>query len=387
MQKPMGLVPRDPIVLTKPGPEFGGVEIRMAKRSSVRMMSRSVLTRIYAVHRSISSGRCPSVQQLACELEVSRRTIERDLEQMRDHLGAPIVYDREAAGYRYAETYSLPQVRLSVGEMAVILIGQELLSSLAGTPWARAARDVMEKLPLLLGDDVSIDVESLTVDPSEVTFGLPKLRGDERSVSERFSVMLDAIAARRTVKIVYYAASRGEQTTRYLDPYHLRLEQGAWYVIGHCHKRGELRIFALDRIRELTPTDQRFTRPTDFSVDDYLRHSWDLHKGPEHRVVIEFDEKESRWIRERIWQDGQRISEKPDGGVVLELRVAGLEAIQRWIMGFGSHARVIHPPALAEAISAEAGAVRRLYTQSHTEPKRTGDRQSTYRGQITVLDS
>jgi predicted DNA-binding transcriptional regulator YafY len=331
------------------------------RRCPARTMSRSVLTRIYAIDHAIALGRCPSVRSLATELEVSTRTIERDLEQLRDHLGAPLVYDRRLGGYRYAESYKLPQVRLTAGEIAVLLIGQELLSALAGTPWAQAARQVMAKLPLLLGDYVSIDIEALTIDPSEVSFGLPRLRGDEESVSTRFSAILDAISARRTVELRYYAASRNEETVRKVDPYHLRMEQGAWYVIGRCHTRGDLRIFALDRIRDLTVTSLAFTRPPDFSIESYLRHAWDLQKGPEHRVVVEFDEEQSRWIRERTWQDGQKISEKPDGGVVLELNVTGLEAIQRWIMSYGSHARVLDPPQLVDSIRREAEAVVRSY--------------------------
>jgi len=333
-------------------------------RCTTRTMSRSVLTRIYAIDRAIASGRCPSVRSLASELEVSTRTIERDLEQLRDHLGAPLVYDRKMGGYRYSDSYRLPQVRLTTGEIAVLLIGQELLSALAGTPWAQAARHVMAKLPLLLGDDVSIDVEALTIDPSEVSFGLPRLRGDEVSVSKRFSAILDAISARRTVELLYYAASRNEETVRKVDPYHLRMEQGAWYVIGRCHTRGDLRIFALDRIRDLTVTSQAFTRPPGFSIESYLRHAWNLQKGSEHRVVVEFDEEQSRWIRERIWQDGQKITEKPDGGIVLELRVTGLEAIKRWIMSYGSHARVLDPPELADSIRREAEAVTRSYADS-----------------------
>ena len=331
------------------------------RRCPARTMSRSVLTRIYAIDHAIALGRCPSVRSLATELEVSTRTIERDLEQLRDHLGAPLVYDRRLGGYRYAESYKLPQVRLTAGEIAVLLIGQELLSALAGTPWAQAARQVMAKLPLLLGDYVSIDIEALTIDPSEVSFGLPRLRGDEESVSTRFSAILDAISARRTVELRYYAASRNEETVRKVDPYHLRMEQGAWYVIGRCHTRGDLRIFALDRIRDLTVTSLAFTRPPDFSIESYLRHAWDLQKGPEHRVVVEFDEEQSRWIRERTWQDGQKIAEKPDGGVVLELNVTGLEAIQRWIMSYGSHARVLGPPQLVDSIRREAEAVVRSY--------------------------
>lgn len=332
-------------------------------KSSAARATRPVLVRIYAIDRAIASGQYPNTKSLAQTLEVSKRTIERDIELMRDQLGAPIEYDRIRRGYYYSSSFSLPQVKLSVGEVAVLLIGQELLSGLAGTPWAQSARRVMEKLPLLLGDDVSVGVDALAVDQNYVSFGLPRLRGDEELVSQYFSVLLEAIFERRTVRLEYYAASRDEVSIRDVDPYHLRLEQGAWYLIGFCHLRQELRVFALDRIRSLASTHHTFKRPEDFSIEDYLRGAWDLQKGEIHRVIIRFDRKQARWIRERVWQDTQILRETPDGGVELELEVAGLEAIQRWIMSFGSHARVIAPPELAASIRCHAERMVQLYSQ------------------------
>lgn len=316
--------------------------------------TRSVFARIYVIDRAVASGQYPNAESLAQSLEVSKRTVERDLELLRDLLGAPIVYDRRRRGYYYSNDFTLPQIGLSAGEVTVLLIGQELLSGLAGTPWAYAARRVIQKLPLLLGDDVSIGMDSWAMDPAYVSFGFPRLRGDEETVSKYFATLLEAISSCTRVTLEYYAASRNEVSTRDVDPYHLRMEQGAWYLIGFCHKRQDLRIFAIDRIRGLTVTDQRFSRSSGFSVSDYLRNAWDLQKGKAYRVVIAFDREQARWIRERVWQDTQVLTDTPDGGMTLELEVTGLEAIQRWIMSFGGHARVLHPPELADSVRRQA---------------------------------
>ncbi|MBE3574959.1 MAG: transcriptional regulator [Firmicutes bacterium] len=313
--------------------------------------TRLVYSRLQRLHQLLSSGRCPTLADLARELEVSTRTVERDLQQLRGYC-APVIYDRARRGYRYERPFQLPQFNISAGELAILLIGQRLLAEMAGTPFADAARTVIAKLPAMLGEQVSFDPNTFISD--EISFGVPAVRGDEGRLARHFNRLAEAIAHQRTVRLRYYAASKDTTSEREVDPYHLRLTDGAWYLIGHCHLRNELRIFAVDRILELTVTDRTFKRPADFSIDTYLSLSWGIERGPERTVRVAFDAEQARWIRERVWHQGQRLTETGDGGVILEVRVSGLESIKRWILSFGSHARVLEPAELAEAVRREA---------------------------------
>lgn len=317
--------------------------------------SRPIFGRLYHLHYAIKSGRCPSVVELAAELGVSERTVERDLQQLRD-LYAPLVYDRVRGGYRYEGDYGLPQVKLTAGELTVLLIGQRLLSELAGTPFAAAARRVMEKLPFILGEEMSVEAEPFG---EEISFGLPRVRGDQDRLGRHFDLLAEAIAHRRTVRMVYHALTRDATTEREVDPYHLRFEAGAWYAIGYCHLRRDLRIFAVDRIKELSLTGKTFERDSDFTIRQYLGLSWGIERGPEYFVRVAFDADQARWVRERVWHETQRLVDTPDGGVILEVKVSGLESIKRWILGFGRHARVLSPPELARMIREEAEGILR----------------------------
>ena len=314
--------------------------------------ARPVIVRLFAIHRALETGECPSAAEIANRLEVSARTVERDLEQLRDFFGAPLIYDRFRRGYRYERPFSLPRASLTAGELAVLLIGQRLLAETAGTPFAGAAQKVIGKLPLLLGEEVSVD-------PGEISFGLPKVRGDRRELEVHFDLLSEAIASQRTVRMKYYAVTRDETLVREVDPYHLRLEAGAWYVIGYCHLRRDLRIFAVDRIEELELTGKRFERASSFTIEQYLGLSWGIESGPLHRVRVAFDPSQSRWIRERIWHEGQRLTETQDGGVILDMQVSGLQSIKRWILGFGRHARVLEPPELVRMVREEAEGILR----------------------------
>jgi predicted DNA-binding transcriptional regulator YafY len=317
--------------------------------------TRAVIYRILMIHRMLESGSCPCVKEIAEKLEVSRRTIERDIELLRDQFSAPLEYDHFKRGYRYTRQYTLPSVRLTEGEVAVLIMGQRLLTETAGTIFAESARQVIEKLPLLLSDKVSIDMNAF-MNPfsGEISFGALPVRGDEDVLTSHFRLLSEAIAKNHTVNMEYYTATRDVSSRRDYDPYHLRMEDGAWYVIGYCHTRKELRTLAVDRIRSLTVTDRVFKRPSDFSIDEYLGHSWGIERGKEYTVKVAFDPIQARWIRERQWHHNQKLTELDDGGVMLEVVVSGLESIKRWIMGFGSHARVLEPPELVSIIRKEA---------------------------------
>lgn len=313
--------------------------------------TRAVMYRILMIHRMLESGACPCVKDIAEKLEVSRRTIERDIELLRDQFGAPLEYDHFKKGYRYTRSFSLPTIKLTEGEVAVLLMGQRLLAETAGTIFADAARQVVNKLPLLLADKMSIDLNAFA---GEISFGSPPVRGDEDKLTSHFRLLSEAIAKNHIVNMEYYTATRDASSWRDYDPYHLRMEAGAWYVIGYCHTRQELRTLAVDRIRSLKLTERIFKRPRDFSIDDYLDHSWGIERGAECNVKVVFDTVQARWIRERQWHPNQKLTELEDGGVLLEVTVSGLESIKRWILGFGSHARVLEPAELVEEIRAEA---------------------------------
>lgn len=338
----------------------------MASSDRVRE-TRHVITRVYRLHHALAGGQCPSLAELAQRLEVSQRTVERDLQQLRD-LCAPVVYDRARQGYRFDGPFELPRLNISAGELTVLLIGQRLLAEAAGTPFADAARLVMSKLPAMIGDEVSVDPSHLT--PEGISFGAPAVRGDEARLARHFDQLAEAIAHRRTVRMRYYAATRDVISERDVDPYHLRLNEGAWYLIAQCHLRGELRVFAVDRIVELTATDRTFARPAEFDVDQYLGRSWGIEHGSEHDVRIAFDAVQARWIRERVWLPGQRLTESSDGGVILEVRVSGLESIKRWILSFGSHARALAPAELVETVRTEAARMADSYAMGDAARER-----------------
>ncbi|MGB9880990.1 MAG: helix-turn-helix transcriptional regulator [Anaerolineae bacterium] len=306
--------------------------------------------RLFEIHRLISQGTYPNCAYLSQRLEVHRRTVERDIERLRDLFCAPIEYDPKRRGYYYTETFSLPMMRLREGEAIALFLGQKLLMQCRGTPFEEPVRQAMAKIRMLLPHEVEVNLER-TVDA--VSFHVEPLRGEEVEVAARYQTLVTAVEQRRTIEMDYFTASRGVATRRRVDPYHLRFADGAWYCIGYCYERKDVRIFALDRMVHLSLTDDRFEVPSDFSMDGYLANSWVIERGEPRKVVIEFDAEQARYVRGRRWHHSQVTEDLPDGSLRMTLTIGGLGELTRWVMSFGSHAKIVEPEDLRDAVRTE----------------------------------
>lgn len=299
--------------------------------------------RLYRIQLQIASGSYPNCVSLARQLEVHQRTVERDIARLRDIFDLPIAYDRQHNGYYFTREFFFPPVRLKEGEAVVLFLGQKILSQCRGLPFEEEVRQALEKVGLLLTDDATV---SSRVVEQTISFHIDPIRGREEQVGRDFAVLENAIQHHRVVFMRYYSLARDQITERKVDPYHLRFSDGVWYLIGFCHRRRDYRTFALDRILELSATDEGFEPDPRFSVEDYLAHSLFIERGQTQTVALRFDEDQARYVRGREWHPSQQIEELPSGGLILRLEIGGLGEVKRWLLTFGSHVEVLEPPAL-----------------------------------------
>ncbi|UNC93178.1 helix-turn-helix transcriptional regulator [Candidatus Contubernalis alkaliaceticus] len=325
------------------------IDVSNYKASAV---DRARFARIYYIHQQLITKCYPNVPKLASKLEVTQRTVERDIEYMRDRLGAPIQYIRSRRGYHYKDnSFQLPPICLTEGELVAIFLGQKLLAQCAGTPLEGVIRSAVEKIALLMPDGISVDTNSLD---HLISFDVKTLRGNEQRLAEIYNQIAGALENSKTVWMKYYGISRDEVNERNVDPYHLRYFQGAWYLIGYCHLRENIRIFALDRIQELQRTSLSFEMAPGFNVQEFLCSTLGIQFDSEpQEVVIKFDSHQARWIRERKWHSTQEINYEPDGSLILSLKVCGMGEVKRWVLGFGHHAEVIMPVDLRKEVQLE----------------------------------
>ena len=324
--------------------------------------TRPQLYRIVYIDKTIKAMRYPNARSLAEELEVHQRTILRDVGFMKDMLSAPLEYDPKKRGFFYNQAdYTLGLLKITEGELLALCLGHNLLVKCKGTPYTQAIISAFNKICGYAQDTVEIDFGQLT---EAISFDLEPLRGDEKRVAAHFAAIGAAIKERKTVNLLHYAIARDSCRERLVDPYQLRYYQGAWYMIGFCHLRRAVRIFALDRIRKIKHTESTFASHMDFNQNTYLQDSFQLFKGDnDHQVKIWFSPDQARWIRERIWHPTQTIEENPDGSLILTIKTSGLFQVKRWVLSFGAQAKVLAPPGLASEVAQELASARELYRQ------------------------
>jgi predicted DNA-binding transcriptional regulator YafY len=319
--------------------------------------SRPPFERMLRIHQAIQGGRHPNATRLARELEVSTKSIHRDLEFMRDRLELPLAYDPGRRGYVYTEEVSgFPALQMTEGELFALLVAEKAVRQYRGTSFERPLVSAFRKLAAALPETVSISLADWGETISFRTSAEPLLD------LERFNVLAQAAARRRQVRLRYRKPGQKATETRTVDPYQLANINGEWFLFGYCHLRRDIRTFAPARILAVEETGCRFVRPQRFSLEKRLRDSFGVITGVgEHQVIIRFDEWVADYIREKRWHPSQELREQPDGGVELLLRLSSLTEVQRWILSWGGRAKVVAPPELAASVRHEAEGILARY--------------------------
>jgi predicted DNA-binding transcriptional regulator YafY len=155
--------------------------------------------------------------------------------------------------------------------------------------------------------------------------------------------------------------SRKKKTRRKVAPYKIWFFDGAFYLVGYCGLRKDIRIFALDRIKALQSTDKTFEMPEDFKVENFMQTSFGVFHGKPQHVRIRFAAEVAGYISEKTWHKTQKIMPQNDGSVIFEARVAGTDEIKYWLMSWGGKAEVLSPARLRDEMRAEAQSMLRCY--------------------------
>lgn len=324
-----------------------------ARRSSRGLRSRPPLERMLRIHRAVQEGRWPNATTLAAENEVSAKSIQRDLEFMRDRLNLPLVYDGVRHGYYYSEEVSsFPTLQITEGELFALLVAEKAVQQYRGTNFEKPLLSALRKMAAALPDTISLHLADWDRTISFRTSAEPILN------LEIFDRLARATAGCEEIEIEYRKPSRRETEVRRIDPYHLANINGEWYLFAFDHLRHDLRTFVPARIRSARATGRRFRRPTRFSVDQHLRDSFGVHSAEgRFDVGVRFSPAVADYIREKRWHPSQVLRELEGGGIELRLRLSSLVEVQRWILGWGGAAVPLRPPELVESIRRAAQAL------------------------------
>lgn len=309
------------------------------------------------LHAALKARHFPNCQKIAAELEVSAKTIQRDIDFMRDRLGLPIAYHPQEFGFHYTEAVTgFPNIEVSEGEITALLVAQKALAQYKGTPFERPLHSAFRKITDGLKDRVSFSWTDLD---DVISF---RSAGASPADLELFEVVSKGVLRSVEIEFDYRKLKSSGYERRRVQPYHLGCLENQWYLFAQDLERAQVRTFALPRMRNVSLTTKGFRRPADFSISRILSGSFGVHSaGKKQRIRLQFDSFAARLVSERTWHESQRIQPQPDGSMILRLELGGLEEIERWILSWGSHVRVLEPRALADKIRKEAEAIAKHY--------------------------
>ena len=330
--------------------------------------------RLYKIELLVRQrGSIPFVELLAA-LEVSRATLKRDLEYLRDQLGAPIEYDRSSNGYRFATgvagtagmaggpaasgpRHELPGLWFNERELYSLLMAHQLLSGIdANGMLSRHLQPLLDRIHDLLGPGGETDAKALMKRVKIIS----ALR---RPVApECFERMAEALMRRRRLQMRYLTRARGEVGDREVSPQRLVHYRNTWYLDAWCHQRERLLRFALDAVQQASVLDTRARDVAMRQVQAEMDTGYGIFAGGTRReAVLRFGPQAAPWISQEEWHPAQQGRFLPDGSWELTLPYVDETELVMDILRQGEQVQVLAPDSLVAAVRRRLAAALAVY--------------------------
>lgn len=304
--------------------------------------------RFYKIQELLRRPRGVSMRELQTALQVSRSTLCRDLDYLRDRLGVPIAWDPKLQAYQLEglDRQELPGVWFSEREIYALLSMMALINQLEpASLLAPRVAPLKERLTKLL--------EEGTGSAKEAAKRIRILPMAQRPVAtELFQVLADALIQRKHLKIKHLGRRTGQITERDLSPQRLVYYRDNWYLDAFCHLRNDLRSFALDAIETVELSDKPAVSVEDAALKAYFADSYGIFNGkPDKVAVLKFSPFRAQWVAREIWHPQQTGQFLPDGSYQLEVPYSEDAELVLDVLRQGPDVEVIAPPALRERIA------------------------------------
>ncbi len=326
------------------------------------MTNRPQLARYQGIQKILRQARKGGAKVtagiLATEMEVSVRTIMRDLNTLRDDHGAPLTYDESAKTWQLDKAWSFQPIKLSEGELLQLAVSAQLASHYRGTPLAKNLDRLFKKLQQVLDEPVDIDPDFTS---EHVSFFHQPARNLQPGVWE---ALMKALRSGKRVRMQYRKFGHPEAVPVVVDPLHLSCREGDWYLIAQRLDKDEPWIYAMSRIEnvevQLFSSDLHSFDPTAFFAKSTGR--WVPLTEKPVKAKMKFSDEVAEFISEREWHADQKMVRHRNGTVTLTRLFGSMWEAKKWVLMWGADVHVMTPPKLAEEVAAEARDAAELYS-------------------------
>ncbi|MBP7176265.1 MAG: WYL domain-containing protein [Thermoclostridium sp.] len=289
-----------------------------------------------------------SIQKLG--IDVSRKTIERDIDDLSKHF---YIYEEEGqkeTRYR-ADKLKIDNITFSISELLSLYFLQQVIKPYqkldVGKTSESLIQKILERAPSV--DQAYIDSVSdlFIVNPADVV--------REKNLDENhLQLAREAIEKEYRLKIEYLSFNSDELTCRVIDPYILEIREGCYHLIGFCHLREEVRDFRISRIRSMEMLNETFEKPEKF-YEQYSQNRFEkMTSDEEITLKIIFEDETARYIKEYEDNKADKITDIGENKILFEKKTTYTPDILQWVLRFGGDAEVIEPEALRFEVMWEA---------------------------------
>lgn len=319
-------------------------------------------------------GEGVALRELADQLGVVERTIQRDLELLQE-LGFPVSFDVDEIGRRFwrmpPDFFRNTPLSFSVTEAISLHLAGHFFRPLTGTLFADGLNRILGKIRSILpsaalehfaGLEEAIHVRSL----GAVNYA---------DQSETLQCLFEAARNLTSVQITYRSLWRKTTYETSLDPYGIVIYEDDLYVLGFSHRAAALRVFKVARIQAAFTTTAQFQRPEGLSLESAFRDSFGIMKvdGEPVEIVVRFEGAIAQLVEEREWHPSQRnqwlsredslfeIDAADSNELIATFRLTSVVEFKRWILSFGDKAEVLRPSHLRNEIREELSAAAARY--------------------------
>lgn len=308
--------------------------------------------RLYKIQKLLQAKQVVHIDDFLQSLEISRATFRRDLEYLRDRLGAPIVWDRERNGYSLAASADgaspshLPGMWFTEREVHALLTMMHLVSDLdPASMISKQIEPVRDRLEKILDSGCS--------DADELTHRVRILPIARRNVSDDlFQTLADCLIRRKRIDIRHYSRQTGVESLRQVSPQQLVYYRDNWYLDAFCHQRDDIRCFSVDAILEARETDKPAVSLPQETIRNAYEDNYGIFSGIRQQMArLRFTPFRARWVAKEIWHRKQSSRFDADGYYILELPYADDRELILDILRQGPDCEVLAPDTLRAAVA------------------------------------
>jgi predicted DNA-binding transcriptional regulator YafY len=317
--------------------------------------------RFYKIEQLLNEHRFATFERIQEALGVSRATVKRDLQYLRDRMNAPIVFDRDAGGYhfatpvKYAPKFELPGLWFNASEIHALLMMQNLLDGVQPGLLGPHIAPLQTRLKSLLG--------SRDDEPADIAKRIRIVHAAKRKGNlQYFELIASTLLKHRRLLIRHWNRAADRETEREVSPQRLVYYRDNWYLDCWCHLRDEVRSFAVDAIRHATLVDRRAKDIAQRELAAVLGAGYGIFAGAKVEwAKLKFSAASARWVAAEQWHPEQKSSFDKEGNYLLEVPYANPTELVMDILRHGASVEVLAPATLRNALRKALDAARAKY--------------------------